>query len=544
MVEKEFNLLDEKWILVMKKSGEVEEVSLLDVFSCAHEFSCLAGETVHQDAAMLRYLLSYLFSVFQKYDIHGNESMIATQEDALARWQSLHEHGSFDIPVLREYLERFRDRHYLFHPIHPFYQVPLPGKATEYTAAKLNGAILQSGDGAAVSRTRIFALRAGRTKYRLTYPEAARWLITLNGYDDSSGKPQKKVFDENGERVKLPSPGIGWLGQLGLVYATGSNLFETLLLNLAFLKDGQYVWDYAPPVWESPVKDDERTEIPMPEGPAALLTLQSRRIQLVAENGYVMKCKLLGGDFFTGFNLFNEQMTLWKNTAKKDGVPKFRPKRHDPAIQMWRNMASLSSQDDDFHRPGIVSWISRLRNEGIISNIPVRLQAVSVIYDSKNCSVVDVYGDTMMLNTDLLSAPGKEWMDRIIQEVKYTEKLVDYLEWFANDIGKAAGGSSSYSGGRSAKEEAYFIIDKPFRKWIASINLASDKNTVCAEWRKFVKFTVLRIGEDVITNAGPSAFTGRIMKEKINDKVIERRLIGPELYNDYIARVCNYQNIM
>ena len=164
MVEKEFNLLDEKWILVMKKSGEVEEVSLLDVFSCAHEFSCLAGETVHQDAAMLRYLLSYLFSVFQKYDIHGNESMIATQEDALARWQSLHEHGSFDIPVLREYLERFRDRHYLFHPIHPFYQVPLPGKATEYTAAKLNGAILQSGDGAAVSRTRIFALRAGKTK--------------------------------------------------------------------------------------------------------------------------------------------------------------------------------------------------------------------------------------------------------------------------------------------------------------------------------------------------------------------------------------------
>ena len=51
------------------------------------------------------------------------------------------------------------------------------------------------------------------------------------------------------------------------VYATG-NLFETLLLNWP-LKRWSVCLGYAPPVWESPVKD-ERTD-PNAGRPAALL---------------------------------------------------------------------------------------------------------------------------------------------------------------------------------------------------------------------------------------------------------------------------------
>ena len=63
----------------------------------------------------------------------------------------------------------------------------------------------------------------------LGFAEAARWLLYINAFDDTSAKPKGKG---------LPSPGVGWLGRLGLITGVGNNLFETLLLNLVLIKDG------------------------------------------------------------------------------------------------------------------------------------------------------------------------------------------------------------------------------------------------------------------------------------------------------------------
>src|SRR5690606_5216521 len=115
------------------------------------------------------------------------------------------------------------DRFWLFHPERPFYQVAGMGKATDYSAAKLNGELAESGN-----KIRLFASRGGPAKGWLSYAESARWLLYVNGFDDTSAKPKRKG---------LPSPGAGWLGKLGLVQAVGDNLFETLLLNLVLLDD-------------------------------------------------------------------------------------------------------------------------------------------------------------------------------------------------------------------------------------------------------------------------------------------------------------------
>ena len=40
----------------------------------------------------------------------------------------------------------------------------------------------------------MFATRAGEKKQQLTYAEAARWLLFINGYDDTSAKPRKKDY--------------------------------------------------------------------------------------------------------------------------------------------------------------------------------------------------------------------------------------------------------------------------------------------------------------------------------------------------------------
>ncbi len=79
-------------------------------------------------------------------------------------------------------------------------------------------------------------------------------MLYLNGYDDTSAKPKEKG---------LPSPGTGWLGKLGLIYADGNNLFETLMLNLVLVNiSDKECWDSPKPVWEAEtVKGAERTEI-------------------------------------------------------------------------------------------------------------------------------------------------------------------------------------------------------------------------------------------------------------------------------------------
>ena len=60
MAEREFNLLDEPWIVALKPNGTTEKVSLVDALDRAGEFRGLAGELPTQDAAVLRLSLIHI----------------------------------------------------------------------------------------------------------------------------------------------------------------------------------------------------------------------------------------------------------------------------------------------------------------------------------------------------------------------------------------------------------------------------------------------------------------------------------------------------
>jgi CRISPR system Cascade subunit CasA len=111
----------------------------------------------------------------------------------------------------------------------------------------------------------------------------------INGYDDVSVKPS---------RAGLPSISIGWLGQNTIVYAIGRNLFETLMMNLVPLQNGNgELWPKPCPIWECLPRSDERKKIDPPSTPAELFTHQSRRIFLKRENGVITGFNALGGEF-------------------------------------------------------------------------------------------------------------------------------------------------------------------------------------------------------------------------------------------------------
>ena len=351
----------EKWVLKkLQKEHEIKELSLTDALLYSHEYVDLAGELKAQDIAVLRLCLAVLHTVFYRYNVDGESEKIKDREMAHDRWEDLWSQGHFPEQVIRNYLEKYRDRFWLFHPQIPFYQVNEAKKGTEYTAAKLNGEISESSN-----KVRMFATRSGEEKSQLTYAEAARWLLFINGFDDTSAKPRQKG---------LPSPGAGWIGRLGIVEALGHNLFETFMLNLVFDRMGDN-WTDNSPVWERAPKGEERTEIPLPNNPAELLTAQSRRLLLIRKNGVVTGYYLLGGDFFQKVNAFTETMTAWSLVANKSSdIEEFQPKRHDPQKQMWREFGNLfnlffEERENENAKagkrlPGVVDWISELRTEG------------------------------------------------------------------------------------------------------------------------------------------------------------------------------------
>ena len=75
------------------------------------------------------------------------------------------------------------------------------------------------------------------------------------------------------------------------------------MLNLVLLKEDYEPWEPNVPAWELPkAREGERVEITIPDNPAALLTLQSRRLLLERNNHKVTGYRLLGGDFFSREN--------------------------------------------------------------------------------------------------------------------------------------------------------------------------------------------------------------------------------------------------
>ncbi len=506
MEEKAFNLLYEPWIVVLNLAGKTEEVSLLTALERAHEFRCLAGELPTQDLAVLRLLLATLYATFTRVDVQGNRKLIGNAEEALTRWKSLWELKRLPIEPIKARLCHYEERFYLFHPERPFYQVAGLDRGTNYTAAKLLGNISESSN-----KVRLFPVRTGSAKKEITYAEAARWLLYLNAFDDTSSKPSTRGQN-------MPSPGAGWLGKLGLIYANGINLFETLMLNFVMLNDNDEPWSNGNAAWElDEPRTGERVEIVHPQELLSLLTLQSRRLLLLREDDGVVGYRLLGGDFFPKENAFTEQMTLWRKDAKEDV---YNPKRHDPSRQLWRDFSAFVAEGESFRKPGIVRWLSLLKEREYINGM-VTFQIASVKYGDKDFFVTDVFQDSLSINANILSRFGKEWITQITRILSMTDECVKQLYYLTCDLAKASGDSDSSKhkageeAGKAAKAEAYFLLDVPFRTWLSAIDpTQTDITSAEQEWIDTMKRILLQLGEEITHRFGEKAITGRWVNGK------------------------------
>ena len=549
-METEFNLLDEKWILVRKSDCTTDELSLTDALLRSHEYTALSGELPTQDVSILRLLLAVLHTVFSRYTPEGEYKPVSSANEAMSRWKTLWYGGKFPEKPIREYLESQHEKFWLFHPERPFYRTKAAEKGTEYMASKMNGVLSESSN-----KVRLFSSCAGKSKDTLTYSEAARWLLYVNSYDDTSAKAsQESKSKEN----KLPSLQAGWLGKLGLITVRGNSLFETLMFNFIVVEpSNREIWADEKPTWElEKPREKERCEIASPDNLAELYTLQSRRTFLERNDTGVTGYYLMGGDFFDENNASIEQMTLWERKDSKLSAPVFGPKRHDYNIKIWREFSTIfallekiqeEKNQEEKRLPGIVWWVRTLRNNKIIDRkrcINFGIASVEYEQTQKSC-VEDIFWDSISFHTDLLMDVGKRWQKNISKEVGKCENIALALDELADNIEIASGYSSENSKKSTAvsnvQEQYYYEIDVPFREWLLSIDPewesgSHEEHECIHKWHETSRNIARKLGKELVNSAEASAIVGRF-KDKENGGKKREYISAARAFTDFMCVV-------
>lgn len=252
-----FNLVTDNWIRVY--SNGTKEVSLSEFFKHAHEYEILVGDSRQQDLSTLRFLLAIVQRVY------AGESA-----------KDLLKLGKFNDKV-QDYLNEYKNRFDMFGET-PFYQVTKEtynkyaddrfkikkeGKQTGTVDIKqLNRNVSESNNSPA-----LFSPATEAHKNDITIPELVRWLIAYQNFTAVTDK-SKAVL---GYPVKVST---GWLYKIDPVYLSGSNLFETLILNFTEESIPQK------PTWEWNINDYVDQIDTTPDNLSQLYTLLSRLIYI------------------------------------------------------------------------------------------------------------------------------------------------------------------------------------------------------------------------------------------------------------------------
>lgn len=551
----EFSLIHEPWIRVRLMNGDVNTVSLLDAFIHAHEYLGFAGEMVAQDVAILRMMLAVLHRIFSQVDEMGQVSLLEDEDDALTRWETIWNMGCIPENPVRAYFDKWYDRFYLFDDEHPFYQVPESvlnnmksgGVTAGGDAARLNGLLFKSGN---KGKAKILAGRDFTDKLRLSYDEAARWLLFLQAYDDGSLKPQ---VTSGNDRPKIQ---VGYCGRLGLIAAHGDTLFETLMFNWTLLRDGKDLWDYysdsesvsilsGVPCWEL---DEPRTTelmaLSLPSSPVAHLTIQPRRIVLLRDDGGVYGYRYVAGDCVSVENAFVEQMTLWHTSkSKKDTVGTWLPDVYNLLNKSaWRSLGSIiSANDDKVKQPGVVLWLKRLQGDvdcdDIIldENRLIQFDVIATEYGSSNCSIKTMNVSSVSFNSLLLSDVQKDIRECILTEIEKCNKTVSCLRLFAQQLEmcKRRGTDSDFIAMKDEIEALFYAeLDRMFPIWLSSLSV-NDRDSVnlsCQAFRANVGKFALKLADQYVRDCGLQAMLGRVIENAKSNKKQNFNSVNAYLY--------------
>lgn len=523
-----FNLLDEPWIsVIVDEKGHNKLVSITDVFNNASEYKALAGDMKTQDFALLRILLAVLHTVFSRYDIQGNsrefdsdeEDKEDFNEETMNIWREVWNSKKFPDAVFK-YLEQWHDRFYLFDDKYPFLQVlkqdidskKLGGKSpSEISGKNINRLISESNNKIAVFSPKD---NVDNNKSSLTEAQLARWIITLQSY---AGLADKTIFGT--EKYKASK---GWLFDLGGIEIVGANLFETLMLNCVVVGEVQSPEKKQKPCWEYSGTENIENSFydTFIDNISQLYTRWSRAIYINPDISVdkPVSVSIVKLPDINHKNAFIEPMTVWQYNKEGENKDKYTPRKHRTEEAMWRSFGLLTSQElydgsVKNHKPGIMEWLNEIKHD--IAGSSISLQAVSMKDDGNATSWVptDEICDTLYIDEVVVTDNADDgWVYRINNEVEYTRSAIGFIyKQFLLDICEIRNRNKDDATKYSAKHisQVYFLVDKPFREWLANIKPKDSMNERCTQWRNTLHNILINEAKGMLENATLRDFTGR-----------------------------------
>ncbi|WP_265523172.1 type I-E CRISPR-associated protein Cse1/CasA [Oerskovia flava] len=523
-----FNLIDSAWLPALDHQGQQTDLSLVDAFRRAGELRELTGELPTQTFANLRLLLAILHRAVGTSRETGPRSE--------KEWGEIRSNWSSTVERVEQYLERFRDRFWLVHATEPFFQVA--GLESTNGELKSPAEIIADGPGNSAYLT----TRLGEGLSRITWAEAARWLVHVHAYD-VSGIHSGAVGDPRVKGGKGYPIGTGWAGQIGGIHLVGDTLQETLMLNLVVAgRSGLETRQPDKPVWERPPLDARPEDwlesdaanhlYREPTGPVDLYTWQSRRVRLVGDEAYVTGVVNAQGDRATPqFRQRLEPLTSWRHSkpqTAKFKKPVYMPLELVPGRALWRGLESLlphaterRTKDGQSERlvPAVVTWLRTLQLSGMLDDRLVGVRAIGATYESNQTAIGAVIDDKLSLSLSLLSESAAGLAQSAVDAVDQADKAVLHLGYLAQNVARAAGASPDAAEGpqERARERGFDALDGPFREWLRTLAVTADEVDARTRWQVQVQTVLSRLAGEVIADAGPGAVVGRMVGDQYMD---------------------------
>ncbi|MFC0529058.1 type I-E CRISPR-associated protein Cse1/CasA [Phytohabitans kaempferiae] len=477
-----FDLTKEPWLPVICLDGRLEEVSLTSLFHRAHEIRHVIGQTPPMTAALHRLVLALACRVYQPLDSNS--------------WTELWRNERLPTQQLDDYLLKHPGRFDVFDKQRPFFQCPAVATVAASSAAKL---VPYRSTG---NNTTLFDHTTSRDEIMLAPAEAARWLVTLQAYDPGGLKsPYTK------EKSSQAAP-ANWFG---MVLVEGSNLKETLLLNLMpYDPDGEQPRNTFPkdrPVWEAdpPAPEPDKRH---PLGWTDLLTWPSRRVWLahrqVGDQTVVDRVVITPGTRLEAAPEDNEWMAAYRRPEVRKGQKSaaaagWYPIRLRDLRGVWRHSRELFlapelSEERRRQRPATLDHVARMVGRKVISDDAVyTLRVFGQQLDSKSTVVHQVLEEAVAAPVALLKA-AHQVAGRIIG---HSIELADQVGSALNQMEREYRAELHGSPAAPSLELAYWpSLAVPFDRflWDLAKALEADQSPTKAtrEWADDVR----RIAED------------------------------------------------
>lgn len=532
-----YNLLEESWIPVIEaKNSESKKVSLIEIFENAEKYTDLATDTKTQDFAITRLLLAVLQTVFSRFDYEGNphigieldekfRQVTDVDEDDIddytgslkETWKNLWERKKFP-KIVSDNLNMWKDHFYFLDEKYPFYQVRKEDigekninkkNPSSISGKNINRMISESGN-----KVALFSPKsdANSNKDILKEDEALRWLLTFQGY---SGLSDKVIFGK--DKYDVPNS-KGWLFDIGGIYLSGKNLFDTLLLNLILPNpDENFIGKIERPCWEYDSSEIIRNYLSNknPDNLSELYTNWSRAIYVDPKKDFTeaFYFDIVKIPEINHLDAFLEAMTLWKIDASGPDKDKFKPRKHTFGESLWRSFGLISKLDETSESktkvPGIIKFNNNLKET--IGEYEIVIKSISMKDDGNATSwvPVDEIYDDMAIKEMVLSDTYKNgWVSRINDEVELTKKVVSGIfGYFISDLMTVRNDKSKTFKNQKI-EELYYKLNDPFKEWLASIEKNDDKNKKTREWRDELKSLVKNEAKAIIFEASSRDYRG------------------------------------